>query len=100
MKKVKTQQRYKCDFCKKRSIKSVIELHERRCFRNPNRFCDFCENKGYTMETENYTDFKQDCHYCSRFDQKQLEEIGAREKKERESNNQVVIGDNIVDLPF
>ena len=87
MKEVKTQQRYKCDFCKKRSTKSVMELHENRCFRNPNRFCDFCGNKGYTVEIENQTDFKQDCPYCFQFDRKQLEEIQAREEKQISKQN-------------
>jgi len=84
MKEVKTQQRYKCDFCKKRSTKSVMELHEKRCFRNPSRFCDFCENNGFTMETiaEDFPAQKVDCIYCSSFNKKQLEEIEAREKKE------------------
>ncbi len=82
MKEVKTQKRYKCDFCQKRSVKRVIELHEKRCFRNPNRYCDYCENQGYTMETilEEYAPVKQDCPYCSTFDKKQLEEIEEREK--------------------
>jgi len=60
-----------------------MELHERRCFRNPNRFCDFCENNGYTIETENDIDFKQSCPYCSSFDKKQLEEIETRESKSK-----------------
>ena len=50
MKEVRTQQRYKCDFCKYRSTKSVMEKHEKRCYRNPDRFCDYCENRGYTTE--------------------------------------------------
>ena len=84
MKQVKTQQKFKCDFCKKRSIKSVIAKHEPRCFRNPNRFCDNCQNKGYTEEimgeTEGYTQTeKLDCYYCGKFDPKILEEIKARE---------------------
>jgi len=82
MKPVKTIQRYKCDFCKKRTVKWVMEIHERRCFRNPNRYCDFCENKGFTMDEENGYSFKQPCPYCSKFDKKQLEEIIAREKGE------------------
>lgn len=83
MKEVKTQKRYKCDFCKKRSVKRVIELHEKRCFRNPNRFCDFCENKGYTMEeiVEDYSPQKVNCPYCSSFNAKQLKEIEEREQK-------------------
>jgi len=76
MKKVKTQQRYKCDFCKKRSIKHIIELHEKRCFRNPKRFCDYCENKGFTKEFDEENgvgSYNLDCPYCSSFNKKQLE---------------------------
>jgi len=82
MKPVKTQQRYKCDFCKKRSTKHNMELHEKRCFRNPNRYCDYCENKGYTNETPDlqFAPLKIDCPYCKKFDKKMLEEIKAREK--------------------
>jgi len=80
MKPVKTMQRYKCDFCSKRSVKSVIAIHEKRCFRNPNRYCDFCDNKRYTMESG----FKIPCPYCVMFDPKRLKEIEEREKKEAE----------------
>jgi hypothetical protein len=93
MKKVKTIQRYQCDFCKKRSIKSVIEKHEKRCFRNPNRFCDYCNNKGYT--TECHGDLIEDgdcglservpCPYCASFDKKKLEEIEARENSNKKT---------------
>lgn len=88
MKAVKTMQKYKCDFCQKRSTKSVMEIHEKRCFRNPNRFCDYCQNKGYTMETVvDYYTIKVDCPYCSTFNPKILEEIKEREKKEKESED-------------
>ena len=100
MKEVKVMKRYKCDFCKRRSTKSIMELHERRCFRNPNRFCDYCDNKGYTLESENNIEFKQDCPYCSQRDLQKEKEIEEREKKERESRNQVIVGNEIVDLPF
>lgn len=83
MKPVKTLQKYKCDFCKKRSVKSAMEKHEKRCFRNPNRYCDYCDNQGYTLETvlDEYPPAKQDCPYCSTFSDKQLKEIEAREAK-------------------
>lgn len=85
MKEVKTQKRYKCDFCKKRSTKAVMDLHEKRCYRNPNRFCDFCENKGYTEEyyEDVGTTQKVDCPYCSKFNLNQLQEIEARESKRK-----------------
>jgi uncharacterized CHY-type Zn-finger protein len=78
---VKTMQKYKCDFCKKRGIKSAIEKHERRCFRNPNRFCDTCKNTGKTIEiVPEYGTFTNDCPYCSRFDPQQKKEIEEREQ--------------------
>lgn len=81
MKAVKTLQRYKCDFCKKRSVKHVMEKHERRCYRNPNRYCDFCENVGFTEEDHGSIGIqKHPCHYCSQFDKKMRDEIEAREK--------------------
>lgn len=89
MKPVKVMPKFKCDFCKKRSIRSVMELHEKRCFRNPNRFCEFCDNKG--VYTETYGDLVYDgdgglrddnvkCPYCSRFNPEQLKQIEAREQ--------------------
>lgn len=75
MKEVRVMKKYKCDFCKRRSIKSAMEKHERRCFRNPNRFCDYCENKGFTHdwlagdginEPAYYKDTP--CLYCSKRD--------------------------------
>ena len=80
MKQVKVMPRFKCDFCKKRSIKRVMELHEKRCFRNPNRFCDYCDNTGKVEVSENEMSYKEDCPYCGSFDKKQLEEIEKREK--------------------
>jgi len=86
MKAVRTIQRYKCDFCKKRSVKNIIELHEKRCFRNPARFCDYCENSGHVTTTENDTDYEVDCHYCSQFSKKMLVEIENRELEETKLN--------------
>lgn len=54
-----------------------MERHEKICFRNPNRFCEYCENKGYTMEiiAEGFPAQKTDCPYCASFDRKKLEEM-------------------------
>lgn len=88
MKPVKVMPKFKCDFCNYRSTRAVMELHEKRCYRNPNRFCDACENKGYTEENrggeaedglENWV--KISCDYCSKFDPKILKEIQERESK-------------------
>ena len=80
MKEVKVMPKYKCDFCNKRSVKLTMLLHEKRCFRNPNRFCDYCENKGFTEEdysdiVEGSSSVKVDCPYCSRFDKEKLKAI-------------------------
>ena len=65
-----------------------MELHEKRCFRNPNRFCDYCDNKGYTHEHivgdgVNEPAYYEDvpCPYCSKFNKQTLKEIEEREKK-------------------
>lgn len=85
MKAVKTIQKYKCDFCKRRSIKSAMERHEKVCYRNPNRFCDYCENKGYTMEDLGIGSLvQQDCPFCSRFDAGKLKDIQDYENKKEE----------------
>lgn len=83
MKPVRTIQKYKCDFCKKRSVKHVMAVHEKRCYRNPDRYCDFCENKGYLEHLENDMPYKTDCPYCANFDETVLKEIKEREEKER-----------------
>lgn len=76
-------QKYKCDFCKRRGVKSAIERHEKICFRNPKRFCDLCNNTGEIIDDINGDGSlvsKEPCPYCSKFDPKQLEEIKKREK--------------------
>lgn len=75
MKEVKVMPRFKCDFCKHRSTKASMLKHEGRCFRNPNRYCDYCQNKGETEEgVEHYT-YKVPCPYCSKRDPKITEAI-------------------------
>jgi hypothetical protein len=86
MKIIRTQQRYRCGFCKRTGVKSAIERHEKICFRNPNRHCDLCDNKGYILEEvlEGYPPEKGDCPFCSSFNKKMLEEIEARESADKE----------------
>lgn len=85
MKLVKTLPKYKCDFCKKRSVKHVMELHEKRCYRNPNRFCDACKNTGVLARNgywnEDEEDYDNSCPYCKNFDKQMLKEIEEREEK-------------------
>ena len=80
MKAVKTIQRYQCDFCKYRSVKHICERHEKRCFRNPNRFCDRCQNTGKYMQEidtpyETVSEVEMNCPYCSKFNPETLKEI-------------------------
>jgi len=78
MKEVKTQKRYKCDFCKKRGIKRKMEFHEVNCYRNPKRVCSTCNNTGkYDQETgaDSPAYIEADCPYCSAFDKNKLKEI-------------------------
>lgn len=65
---VQTRQRYKCQFCKQRGIKSKIEWHEKQCYRNPARICDACKNTRYDGEGN-------DCVFCAKFNPKLIEEI-------------------------
>ena len=80
MKEVKSQQRYKCDFCKKRGIKSRIAKHELTCYRNPQRVCFNCKNG---TSSGMWTDQESgECIACMKFDEQKLKEIEAREKGE------------------
>ena len=85
MKQIKSVPRFRCDFCKKTGTKHSITVHEKRCFRNPDRFCDFCDNTGKidSEYIENYGTHKIECPYCSLFNKKQLEEIKERENATR-----------------
>lgn len=74
MKEVKTQKRYKCDFCKKRGIKQKMEWHEKNCYQNPNRFCTACDNTKQISAGDDYNT-PIDCPYCKAFDKQKFEEI-------------------------
>lgn len=80
MKAVKSLQRYQCDFCNKRSVKHVIALHEKRCFRNPNRFCDNCNNTGEVEICVEGMCGTTPCEYCAKFDAQMSKEIDAYKK--------------------
>lgn len=62
MRPVKTQPRFRCDFCRKVSTRAAMEKHERICWNNPDRYCDLCDNKGY--HDDGYPS-GEPCHYCS-----------------------------------
>lgn len=50
MRPVKTQPRFHCDFCSRVSTRASMERHEGICWRNPDRFCPSCENRGHVVE--------------------------------------------------
>ena len=85
MKKIRIIQRYKCDFCQRRSIKHVIALHEKRCYRNPDRFCDYCQNRGFTVNFPDPSEpaIPEDCPYCKGFNKEMLIAIEEDEKEEK-----------------
>jgi len=66
MKLVKTQPRYKCDYCSKVGIKIAIANHEHLCWLNPDRHCDLCNNTGYSV-FDAETGEKEECYYCKQF---------------------------------
>lgn len=90
MKEVKVLQRFQCDFCKKRSVKHVIALHEKRCYRNPNRFCDACDNTGKV--DSGHEGYLIDCDYCSKFNEKMSKEIDEYKKSIGNKYNECVEG--------
>ncbi|HXE63169.1 MAG TPA: hypothetical protein VN519_06485 [Bryobacteraceae bacterium] len=82
MREVKTKPRFRCDFCKRTGTKWTITLHEQRCFKNPNRFCDACGNTGKIMGRDSCQKpvehefglncdcpmtLIEDCPYCERY---------------------------------
>lgn len=79
MRPVKTQPRFRCDFCRKTGVKRSIEAHEPICWNNPDRFCGLCENRGFQVIVYQEADFGENtlspelsetvpCYYCSQFD--------------------------------
>lgn len=70
MKPIRTQPRFRCDFCKKAGGARAIKAHEKICFKNPKRWCDLCENQGYF--TEGFEDptipsQRYDCNFCHKW---------------------------------
>ena len=71
MRPVKTRLRWRCDFCRYSSSSVTgMEVHERRCWKNPNRICDLCGNTGI-MEHDGMGDgsgiYEEPCFYCKQF---------------------------------
>ena len=44
---------YYCDFCKKKSLRS-LKIHEKHCTANPDRKCRLCDNKDIKPIIEKY----------------------------------------------
>ncbi len=47
---------YYCDFCKKKSLRS-LKIHEKHCTANPDRECRLCDNKDIKPIIEKYKKF-------------------------------------------
>ena len=61
MRPIKTRPRWRCDFCHYTSSSVPgMELHERRCWRNPARVCDNCDGTGFVND--------EPCYFCKQFD--------------------------------
>lgn len=68
MRPVKTQPRFKCDFCSKVATAPTIERHEPLCYYNPDRYCHLCDNTGVTSEYfEGYGSVDDPCYWCSEY---------------------------------
>lgn len=52
MKLVKSKPRYRCDYCKKVAGEVQITNHEKICYKNPDRFCELCQNRKRLYEVE------------------------------------------------
>ena len=98
MKLVKSKPRFKCDFCRRVSGKVAMENHEKICYKNPNRFCENCKNKGETYEYYDEGLYQTSpCPYCKTADEiKELEAQKERERIELENSPQIPIGE----IPF
>lgn len=51
--KIKRKIVYYCDFCKKKSLRS-LKIHEKHCTANPDRECRLCDNKSIKPIIEKY----------------------------------------------
>lgn len=92
MRLVKSQPKYKCDFCNRRSTKSAMERHEKRCYLNPDRVCDACDNTGIAIvehaEAPEYgvTYVEVECTFCKKFDRTVLDRASVVEDLTEEIN--------------
>ena len=68
MRQIRTKSKFKCDFCERATTRAAMEIHEKICFNNPDRYCGYCQNRGYVMEPFDVPEcaVKVPCLYCSR----------------------------------
>jgi hypothetical protein len=69
MRPVKSKPKFRCDFCNHTSTKVAMERHERICWKNPNRYCDLCNNTG-EMDVDDGMGYRysEPCYWCKQFD--------------------------------
>ncbi len=75
MKLIKTKPKYRCDFCRHSAGIVGMTTHEKICWKNPNRYCEFCKNKGTYVEIHGDLIEEGDgglsetlpCGYCSKY---------------------------------
>lgn len=74
MRPVKTKQRYRCDYCRYTSSSVPgMARHEGICWRNPDRYCPNCSNRGY----HEWSEYQQEpCFFCSQRRGAELETTG------------------------
>lgn len=79
---VKTQPKFKCEFCNKKAIHWRMLQHEVICWYNPNRRCRTCFGEGTVFYYNGFTEIEQDCPDCARA------ETIKQNKKELHEQNQ------------
>lgn len=68
MRLIKTKPRFRCDYCRHTAMQKAMEVHEKVCWRNPNRHCELCNDKGWTDEGDGFIVNKVPCYYCKQYD--------------------------------
>ena len=80
MRLIKTRPRFHCDFCSHTATEEAMRRHEPICWKNPNRHCPSCDDKG-VYPGEDLGDGLylpgEPCYYCrQRHDEKFWEAEG------------------------
>ena len=63
MKPINAQPKFKCDFCKKKSVEWRMKQHEIICYLNPDRKCRIHSRWGYEFVKHKN---KKDCDDCEK----------------------------------